>query len=501
MTDRPSTTPEIAWRNEPLLFERSRPGRVGVMLPPSGVEERPLDELIPAELRRGDLEELPELSEVDVIRHFTRISRKNYAIDLGLYPLGSCTMKHNPRINEEVVRYPGLSQIHPYQPEETVQGCLELMWHLERVLVELTGMQRVSLHPSAGAQGELAGVLMIRKALEARGENRRYLLIPDSAHGTNPASAYMAGFQVKELVSNDRGTIDLEEVVREMSDEVAGAMITVPNTLGVFEDQIVEIADMLHEKGAFLYCDGANFNAYVGKARPGQMGVDVLHMNLHKTFTTPHGGGGPGAGPVAASHRLADHLPGSLVERAEDGTFRLRTPSDSIGRLRSFSSQFGILTRALCYILSMGGRGLAQVAENAVLNANYLRKALEGTYHLAHETPSLHEVVFSDRTLADTGVTTLDVAKRLMDYGFHPPTIYFPLIVHGALMIEPTETEGKEELDAFVAAMKAIAREARESPELVREAPHETPVRRCDEARAARQPVLRWWPAEEEAAE
>jgi len=490
--------PSVWWRNEPLLFERSRAGRVGVQLPESGVAERPLDEILPAALRRDEIEEFPELSEVDVIRHFTRISRNNYAVDLGLYPLGSCTMKYNPRINEQICRLPGFAESHPLQPDATVQGNLELLFELERALIELTGMARVSLQPAAGAQGEFAGMLMVRKALEARGEGRRYVLIPDSAHGTNPASAHFAGYEVKELLSTGSGELDVEDLVREMSDDVAALMLTVPNTLGVFESRIIEIAEIVRRKGGFLYCDGANFNSFVGKARPGDMGVDVLHLNLHKTFTTPHGGGGPGAGPVGVSAALEPFLPVPVIERRESGFVRDFDRPLSIGRVRSYQGQFGILVRALCYLLSMGGKGLARVAENAVLNANYLRVALEGSYHLPYKTPSMHEVVFSDKWQQADGVSTLDIAKRLIDYGFHPPTIYFPLIVSGALMIEPTETEGKEELDAFVAAMEAIAEEARQAPELVREAPHSSPVRRCDEARAARHPVLRWRPDSEE---
>jgi glycine dehydrogenase subunit 2 len=484
--------PAVAWRDEGNVFERSAHGRIGVQLPPVGVEELPLDELLPAELRRGDIEDLPELSEVDVNRHFTRISRKNYSPDLGIYPLGSCTMKYNPRINEEVARFPGFSQCHPLQPEETVQGCLALLWELEHLLCELTGLARVSLQPAAGAHGEFTGILMVRAALARRGEGRRIVLIPDSAHGTNPASAHFAGYQVKELLSTADGTLDVEDLARAMSDEVAALMLTVPNTLGVFEDRIVDIARLVHERGAFLYLDGANFNAYVGKARPGDMGVDVMHLNLHKTFTTPHGGGGPGAGPVGVAAELVPFLPTPTVEKSGRGYVLDHRRPDSIGRVRSFVGQFGVLVRALCYIRAMGGRGLAQVAENAVLNANYLRRRLEGSYHLPYATPSLHEVVFSDKRQAEHDVHTLDIAKRLMDYGFHPPTIYFPLIVAGALMIEPTETVEKAELDAFAEAMIAIAREAEEDPELVRGAPYTTPVRRCDEARAARQPVLRW---------
>ncbi|HRC85111.1 MAG TPA: aminomethyl-transferring glycine dehydrogenase subunit GcvPB [Thermoanaerobaculia bacterium] len=485
--------PEKHWKNEGLLFDHSEAGRLGVQLPPAGVAEKPLAELLPEGLLRTELEEMPELSEVDVIRHFSRLSRKNYSLDLGLYPLGSCTMKYNPRINEEVARYAGFADAHPLQPDSTVQGNLELAWQLEQALIELTGLSRVSLQPSAGAQGEFVGILMVKAALDARGEKRRYVLIPDSAHGTNPASAHLAGFEVKELVSNAHGTVDLAELEREMNDDVAALMLTVPNTLGVFEDQILEIARIVHGRGGYLYCDGANFNAFVGKALPGKMGIDVLHLNLHKTLTTPHGGGGPGAGPVAVAERLVPFLPAPMVERRADGSFYLDSNRpQSIGRVRSFSGQFAVLVRALCYVLAMGGEGLKRVAEHAVLNANYLRKCLEGAYHLPYHSPSLHEVVFSDKHQHDLGVTTLDIAKRLMDYGFHPPTIYFPLIVSGALMIEPTESAGKEELDRFVDAMLAIAREAEEDPEVLKGAPYDTPVRRCDEARAARDPRLRW---------
>jgi len=489
------TLEQIHWQNEGLLFDQSRPGRIGVQLPPVGVDEVPLEEILPAELVREDVPGMPELSEVDVIRHFTRISRRNYSVDLGLYPLGSCTMKYNPRINEEVVRYPGFLESHPLQPASTVQGNLALLWALEQALITLTGLPRVSLHPAAGAQGEMVGILLAKEALKRRGEDRRYVLIPDSAHGTNPASAHFAGFEVKELLSNAAGTLDLADLERAMNDDVAALMLTAPNTLGVFENHILEIAEIVHSKGGFLYCDGANFNAFVGKARPGQMGIDVLHMNLHKTFTTPHGGGGPGAGPVAVCQELVPHLPVPTVETAEDGSFYLDYDRPaSIGRVRSFNGQFAVLVRALCYIFSMGGQGLARMAELAVLNANYVRKGLEDVYHLPYSSPTLHEVVFSDKIQHAWDVSTLDIAKRLMDYGFHPPTIYFPLIVSGALMIEPTETAGKEELDRFIAAMRSIAREAEATPELVKESPHATPVKRCDEARAARQPVLAWTP-------
>jgi glycine dehydrogenase subunit 2 len=430
-----------------------------------------------------------------VIRHFTRLSKLNVSIDAGLYPLGSCTMKHNPRLNEEIARTAGFALSHPLQADHQVQGNLELLWHLEQTLKEIFGMPRVSLQPVAGAHGELTGILMIHKALAKSGNARKYILIPDSAHGTNPASAAFAGYEVKELKSNSRGTLDLHLLEQHVDEDVAALMITIPNTLGVFETEIRQVAEVLHRKGAYLYCDGANLNAFVGVARPGDMGIDVIHSNLHKTFSTPHGGGGPGAGPVGVSNRLLPFLPTPTVERRNDGTFYLEHDHpESIGRMRAFNGNFGVLVRALTYMRSMGPDGLRRIAQIAVLNANYIRARLKGTYHLPYDAPSLHEVVFSDKNQTPSEVHTLDIAKRLMDYGFHPPTIYFPLIVSGALMIEPTESEPKEELDAFCDAMIAIARECAERPELVRSAPHTTPVRRLDEARAARQPVLRWRP-------
>jgi glycine dehydrogenase subunit 2 len=480
---------------EGLIFEHSKPGRRGYRLPQLDVPEKELEQLLPPSALRSEIADECEVSEVDVIRHFTRLSKLNVAIDAGLYPLGSCTMKHNPRINEELARTPGIAWTHPLQPEDQVQGNLELLWSLEQSLKAILGMPRVTLQPVAGAHGELTGILMIHKALAKTGNPRRYILIPDSAHGTNPASATFAGYEVRELKSNPRGTLDLALLEREVTEEVAALMITVPNTLGVFEDQIVKIADILHRKGAYLYCDGANLNSFVGVARPGDMGIDVIHSNLHKTFSTPHGGGGPGAGPVGASSALVPFLPTPTVERGGDGRFYFEFDHpDSIGRVRAFYGNFGVLVRALSYIRSMGPDGLRRVAEIAVLNANYIRARLRGTYHLPYDSPSLHEVVFSDKKQTAREVHTLDIAKRLMDYGFHPPTIYFPLIVAGAMMIEPTESEPKEELDAFCEAMIAIARECEENPEIVRTAPHTTPVRRLDEARAARQPVLRWKP-------
>jgi glycine dehydrogenase subunit 2 len=478
-------------RVEPLIFERSGQGKHGYSLPPLDVPETVA---IPKHLLRAEIEGETQVSEVEIARHFTRLSRLNFSIDQGLYPLGSCTMKHNPRLNEEMARLPGFAASHPLAPEEVSQGTLELAWRLERALAELTGLARVTLQPAAGAQGELAGILMVRKALEKTGRPRTTVLIPDSAHGTNPASAHFAGYKVKELKSNAKGTVDLAALEAAMTEDVAALMLTVPNTLGVFEDRILDIARIVHGKGGFLYCDGANFNAFVGVAKPGKMGVDVMHMNLHKTFSTPHGGGGPGSGPVAVAESLVPFLPRPTVERRSDGRFVLDFDRpESIGRLRTFLGNFGMFVRALSYIASYGNR-IGEVAQNAVLNANYIRAGLAGVYHLKYDAPTLHEVVFSDKNQTGNGISNMDIAKRLMDYGFHPPTVSFPLIVHGALMIEPTETEGKPGLDAFIHAMREIARECAEDPEIVRGAPHTTPVRRVDEVGAARNLVLRWRP-------
>ena len=479
------------------LFDAPRTGRVGVLLPPLDVPEADPAALYGKAHRPGVAGEV-EASETDVVRHFTRLSQMNFAIDTALYSLGSCTMKHNPRINEEIARLAGFNDTHPYAPEHLSQGNLELLYRLEEALKVLTGFSRVTLQPSAGANGELTGALMIRAAHVKAGNARKHVLVPDSAHGTNPATAHFAGYSVIELASSPRGTLDLAELDAKLTNDVAALMITVPNTLGVFEENILEIAKRVHAKGAYLYLDGANFNAFVGKVRPADMGVDVMHMNLHKTFSTPHGGGGPGAGPVGVGASLVPFLPVPTVERAGGG-FRLDFDRpDSIGKMRAFYGNFGVLVRALTYILSCGN-SIHEVAENAVLNANYLRKRLEPFYHLKYDAPSYHEVVFSDRRQAAAGVHNIDIAKRLMDFGFHPPTMSFPHIVPGALMIEPTESEGKDELDAFADAMIAIAKECETSPELVTSAPHTTPVRRLDEAAAAREasrpgnfaPVLR----------
>lgn len=476
---------------EPLVFELSGRGKVGYSLPQLDVPEATA---IPVGYLRPEIAGETEVTEVDIARHFTRLSRLNFSIDQALYPLGSCTMKHNPRINEEMARLPGFAAAHPLAPEQVSQGTLELAWKLERALIELTGLSRVTLQPSAGAQGELAGILVVRAALAKEGNPRKIVLIPDSAHGTNPASAHFAGYTVRELKSNSRGTLDLDVLEKVMTEDVAALMLTVPNTLGIFEDRILDIAEIVHRKGGYLYCDGANFNSFVGIAKPGLMGIDVMHMNLHKTFSTPHGGGGPGSGPVAVCEKLVPFLPRPTIERRPDGTYTLdfQRP-DSIGRLRTFLGNYGMFVRALAYIASYGDR-IGEVARGAVLNANYIRARLADVYHLKYDAPTLHEVVFDDRKQVERGVHNGDIGKRLMDYGFHPPTISFPLIVHGALMIEPTETEGKDSLDAFIHAMREIAREVEENPQIVLNAPHTMPVRRVDEVAAARNLVLRWKP-------
>jgi glycine dehydrogenase subunit 2 len=475
---------------EPLIFEISASGKRASELPALDVPET-RDVLAGVPLRR-ELEDFPEVSETEITRHFTRLSQKNYCVDLGLYPLGSCTMKYNPKVNERLAAHPAFAASHPLAPPDLVQGNLELLKSLEKALCEITGLDAFTLQPAAGAHGELTGMMLIRAGLEARGDARKYVLIPDSAHGTNPSSAHICGYAVKEIKSNERGTIDLSSLEREMTGEVAALMVTNPNTLGVFESDIVRIAEIVHAKGGFVYMDGANMNALTGIARPGDMGVDVLHLNLHKTFSTPHGGGGPGAGPVGVRKELEPYLPVPVVGEA-GGRFVLDFDRPrSIGRVRAFFGNFGVLVRALCYIRTLGPRGVREIAEFAVLNANYIRKSLEGEYHLKYTTPSMHECVFSDKFQKDFGVTNLDIAKRLIDYGVHPPTMSFPLIVHGALMIEPTETESRRELDHFIDAMKAIAREARENPEILHQAPHVTYVSRLDEVAAAKTPVLRW---------
>ncbi len=475
---------------EPLIFEISSPGKTAFRLPPLDVPENPRAlEGLPL---REDIEGFPEVSETEVTRHFTRLSQMNYCVDFGFYPLGSCTMKYNPKINEKVASLGSLIDIHPLAPESLVQGNLELMKTLEKLLCEITGMDAVTLQPAAGAHGELTGMMLIRAYHQAHGNPRKYVLIPDSAHGTNPSSAHICGYVVKEIKSNERGTISLEELEKEMTEEVAALMVTNPNTLGVFESDICRIADIVHAKGGFVYMDGANLNALAGITRPGDMKVDVLHLNLHKTFSTPHGGGGPGSGPVAVKKILEPYLPVPVIEE-KDGRYHLNyNRPQSIGRVKSFYGHFQVMLKALAYILTLGPAGLREMTEIAVLNSNYIRKSLEGIYHLKYDAPTLHECVFSDKYQKEFGVSNLDICKRLLDYGLHPPTMSFPLIVHGALMIEPTETESRRDLDLFIEAMKAIDREARENPELLRTAPHITYVRRLDEVQAARNPVLRW---------
>ena len=482
-------------QNEALLFERSSPGKRAWQLPELDVPAVAAAEALGAANVRAEIPGFPEVSEVEAIRHFTRLSTWNYAIDHGMYPLGSCTMKYNPRINELVARIEGLAWAHPYQPEALAQGAMEVMARLEAALAEITGMDAVTLQPSAGAQGELTGILLIRAALEKRGNPRRKILIPDSAHGTNPATATIAGYLVENVKSTADGMLDLEALARLVDKDVAALMVTNPNTLGVFEENIVQAADVLHAKGAMLYMDGANMNALVGIARPGDFGVDVMHLNLHKTFSTPHGGGGPGAGPVAVKKALEPFLPAPRLKRVRGKWAWDYQRKRSIGRVRAFYGNFGVLVRALAYILAHGGPGLRNATVDAVLNAVYIRKRLEPYFDLPYPAPNMHEVVFSDERQARLGIRTGDLAKRLIDYGFHPYTVSFPLIVHGAVMIEPTETESKLELDQFIDAMISIAKEVETDPEMVKQAPHSTRTSRVDEVAAARKPVLRWKPA------
>jgi glycine dehydrogenase subunit 2 len=479
----------------PLIFEQSVPGRRGVLPPACDVPVRAAADLLPPGMLREDLPCLPELSEVDVVRHFTGLSQRNYGVDAGFYPLGSCTMKYNPKINEAVAALEGFAKVHPAQADESAQGCLELLWRLSGMLAEVTGMAGISLQPAAGAHGELTGLMMIKAYHRHRGdEHRTRILVPDTAHGTNPASAAAAGFEVVQIPSAADGGVDLDALKAALSPEVAGLMLTNPSTLGLFEENICAIAEMVHEAGGLLYYDGANANAILGIVRPGDMGFDVVHLNLHKTFGTPHGGGGPGAGPVGVSEKLLPFLPAPVIGFREGGYFLDDDRPLSIGRVKAFHGNFAVAVRAYAYLLAMGPEGLRQVSETAVLNANYVMHRLKPWFDLPYDKPCMHEAVFSGQRQKDLGVSTLDMAKRLMDYGFHPPTIYFPLIVHEAIMIEPTETESKETLDAFTDAMIAIAKEVQSDPDLVRSAPHTTAITRLDEAKAARTPVLAYAP-------
>jgi glycine dehydrogenase subunit 2 len=475
-------------RDERLLMERSIPGRIGVSLPDLDVPTQPLPDR--CELR--DNLELPELSEGEIVRYFSRLSQLNFSVDTHLYPLGSCTMKYSPKVNEELSTLAGFAGLHPLQQDETTQGALRLMLALQELLSEVTGMSGVSLAPLAGAHGEMAGMLMIRAYHRARGDTaRRKVLIPDSAHGTNPASATMAGYRVVTIPTGPDGNTDMTVLRREATPDLAGMMFTLPNTLGLFDTNIVEVCSTVHAAGGLMYGDGANMNALLGRVKIGELGFDVVHLNLHKTFSTPHGSGGPGAGPVCANLTLVPFLPTPIVTQ-EQGCLKLSAPPKSIGRMSTFHGNFGVLVKAYAYIRTMGKQGLEEVSGNAILNANYMLVRLRDAYHLPYDRRCMHEVVLSAKDQHSRGIRCLDIAKRLLDYGFHAPTMYFPLIVEEALMIEPVETENKETIDAFIEAMRAINKEALENPDVVKSAPHNTPVSRLDEAKAARQPDLRW---------
>jgi glycine dehydrogenase subunit 2 len=471
-----------------LLPDISEPGKTGVSLPELDV---PPSELPAAGLLRKELN-VPSVSEVELVRYFTGLSRLNYGVDTGFYPLGSCTMKYNPKWHEDVARLPGFAEVHPYQPADSVQGALQLIFELQEYLAELTGMVGTSLAPMAGAQGELANILMVKGYFDSLGDKKRKrVLVPDSSHGTNPATASMASYEVSSVPSDSRGNLDIEALKSAMNDEIAALTLTMPTTLGLFDPNILEISRIVHERGGLLIGDGANFNSMVGRLRFGDLGFDCVQLNLHKTFSTPHGGGGPGSGPVCVKSNLVDFLPlPHIVKKGRKYAFT--SPPKSAGRLGGAYGNFGIMVRAYAYIRFLGAEGLRDVSENAVLNANYIKESLKSHYHLPYDRPCMHEVVFSGKKQKTKGVRTLDIAKRIIDYGFHPPTIYFPLVVEEAIMIEPTETESKKTLDSFISAMKEIAREAEENPELLHDAPHHTPVRRLDEAKAARQPDLHW---------
>ncbi|MDR3225378.1 MAG: aminomethyl-transferring glycine dehydrogenase subunit GcvPB [Clostridiales Family XIII bacterium] len=480
------------------IFELSAAGKRAYRLPPADGASASAQEMIPQEFLRSEDVALPGVSEPEVVRHYTRLSQKNYGLDAGFYPLGSCTMKYNPKVNEDVAGLPGFANLHPAQPESTVQGALQLLYELQQMLSEVAGMARFSLQPAAGAHGELAGLMIIKAWHESRGDaKRKKIIVPDSSHGTNPASAAEAGFEIVKIDSAADGTVDMDALAAALDDETAGLMLTNPNTLGLFEKNISEVSRLVHEAGGLLYYDGANLNAIMGYTRPGDMGFDVIHINTHKTFATPHGGGGPGAGPIGVREHLIDFLPSPVVAKTPDGYALDRGGDNSIGKLRGWYGSFGVLVKAWCYISSMGAEGLKEATELAVLNANYMKEKLKAQYELPYDAICKHEFVLNGLKTAAEGVHTLDVAKRIIDMGFHPPTIYFPLIVANALMIEPTETESKETLDSFIEALNRIAQEAVESPELLTDAPHHTPVRRVDEVAAARNPIITWRGTEE----
>jgi len=478
---------------EPLIFETGSPGRTGANLPDAkGVDEADASKIY-GDLYRDELVDFPEVSEAEAARHYNRLSALNFHVDAGLYPLGSCTMKYNPKCNEVWSMLPGFAFAHPYLRDEDMRGCLEMMYLLEEYLAEITGMDATTLQPAAGAHGEMTGLLLIAAYHQGKGDpKRKVVLVPDTAHGTNPASARLAGFDTREIKSDSNGMVAADTVRKECDETVAALMMTNPNTLGMFESEADEIAKVLHERGALLYCDGANLNAIMGITRPGDIGFDVIQLNLHKTMSTPHGGGGPGSGPVCVKKILEPYLPVPRILKNGDVYETSNDIPGSIGRVRSFFGNFGVMIKAFSYIRSMGPDGLKRASEMAVLNANYLKQRLRKTYNLPYDGQNMHEVVFDDRHLKDTGVTTMDIAKRLIDYGFHPPTVYFPLVVHGALMMEPTETETPETIDTFAETMETISREAQTDPALVKTAPHNTLLRRLDETQAARKPRLRW---------
>lgn len=476
-----------------LLIDISKKGRKAYSLPKLDIEDILLTDMVDADLLKETELRLPEISEVDLIRHYTNLSNKNFGVDTGFYPLGSCTMKYNPKINEDMASNPNFTEIHPYQPVDTVQGSLELMYNLSQMLCEITGMDDVTLQPSAGSHGELTGLMLIKEYHLNRGDTRRTkVIIPDAAHGTNPASAAMADFDVIQINSNKDGSVNMEELKSILNDEVAALMLTNPSTLGLFEENIKEIADLVHESGGLLYYDGANMNAIMGITRPGDMGFDVVHLNIHKTFSTPHGGGGPGSGPVGVKEELIPFLPVPVIEKV-DGRYELNYEKEkSIGKIKNFYGNFGVLVRAYTYILTMGSDGLKEASTMAVLNANYIKESLKDDYILPIDRVCKHEFVLGGLPKGEANIKTLDIAKRLLDYGYHPPTIYFPLIIKEALMIEPTETESIETIDEFIIAMKSIAKEAVENPEILKNAPHNTIVGRIDEARAVKKPILTW---------